>query len=43
MAGGYGGLGVCHLIWAEQQRILLERFGITWFTPAQITPDACFD
>jgi len=36
-------LGHCHRIWGLQKSILKERFGITWYTPAELNPDICFD
>jgi len=37
------GLGYCHVLWTRKQRILQERFGITWFSPAEMNPDCIFD
>lgn len=36
-------LGECHLVWRIMQRLLKERHGIHWRTPAQMNPWACFD
>jgi hypothetical protein len=36
-------LGYCHSVWGEQQRILKEKYGIDWKTPAELNPDICFD
>ena len=36
-------LGCCHTIWALQKRILKEKYGITWYTPAELNPDVKFD
>lgn len=37
------GLGHCHRLWAAQQRVLRERYGITWYTPAEMNPNSCID
>jgi len=36
-------LGSCHTLWALQKRILKEKYGITWYTPAELNPDVKFD
>lgn len=36
-------LGRCHMIWEEQKKILKERYGIDWKTPAEMNPDVEFD
>jgi hypothetical protein len=36
-------LGCCHTIWSLQKRILKEKYGITWYTPAELNPDVKFD
>jgi len=36
-------LGRCQYIWWEQERILKEKHGITWFSPAQMNPDIMMD
>ena len=38
-----GQLGSCHTLWALQKRILKEKYGITWYTPAELNPDIKFD
>ena len=40
---GPGELGYCHALWAMQQRILRERYGVEWRTPAEMNPDIMFD
>lgn len=35
--------GACHGIWHTMQRLLRERHGIEWRTPAQMNPGVCFD
>lgn len=36
-------MGLCHRFWHTKQRILQEKYGIEWFTPAQMNPGSCFD
>ena len=36
-------LGCCHRLWSLQKRILKEKYGITWYTPAELNPDIKFD
>ena len=36
-------LGSCHRIWAIQKHILKEKYGITWYTPAELHPEIKFD
>ena len=36
-------LGCCHRLWSLQKRILKEKYGITWYTPAELNPDTKFD
>ena len=36
-------LGCCHTLWALQKRILKEKYGITWYTPAELHPEIKFD
>ena len=36
-------LGSCHRIWAIQKQILKEKYGITWYTPAELHPEIIFD
>lgn len=36
-------VGAGHFFWGAQARILRERFGIVWFNPAQMNPNALFD
>jgi hypothetical protein len=35
--------GVCHLVWPVQKRILKEKYGIVWRTPAEMNPEILFD
>lgn len=32
------GRGFCHQLWAEQKRILKEKYQIDWKTPAEMNP-----
>ena len=43
IVGEDGGLGFCHIVWAEKKRILLEEYGIDWKTPAERYPTIIFD
>ena len=36
-------LGYCHTFWNEQKRILKDRYGIDWKTPADRNPDIRYD
>ena len=38
-----GDLGFCHVFWAEKKRILKEKYGIDWKTPAEQNPGLCID
>ena len=33
----------CHKIWALQKQILREKYGITWYTPAELNPEIKYD
>lgn len=35
--------GCCHWLWVEKKHILKEKYGITWYTPAELNPDDYFD
>lgn len=35
--------GFCHIYWQTKQRILKEKFGITWFSPSEMNPSVRFD
>ncbi len=37
------GMGFCHLYWHEKRRILKEKYGIDWHSPAQMNPRVIFD
>lgn len=36
-------LGYCHYIWAEMKRILKEKYGVEWRTPAELNPGTIYD
>ena len=36
-------LGSCHRLWTMQKKILKEKYGITWYTPAELHPEIKFD
>lgn len=36
-------LGSCHTLWSLQKQILKEKYGITWYTPAELHPDIRYD
>ncbi len=36
-------LGFCHIVWATQKRILKNKYGIDWKTPAEMNPGILFD
>ncbi len=39
--GGY--MGYCHLYWGAKKRILKEKYGIEWKSPAERNPHVCYD
>lgn len=41
--GRDSGIGYGQRIWSAKKRILRERFGIQWFTPAEMNPDVQLD
>jgi hypothetical protein len=36
-------LGSCHTLWSLQKTILKEKYGITWYTHAELHPDIRYD
>lgn len=36
-------LGFCHFYWGMKKKILKERYGIDWKTPAEEHPEIIFD
>lgn len=39
----YGCFGSCHIIWRQEKQLLLEKYGIEWFSPAELNRLVCFD
>ena len=39
----YDQFGACHAIWYHRKRLLMEQYGIEWFTPVELNPDVIFD
>ena len=37
------GMGFCHIYWYEKKRILKEKYGINWKSPALMNPRVIFD
>lgn len=37
------GMGFCHIYWCEKRRILKEKYGIDWRSPALMNPRVRFD
>ncbi|MBT2118494.1 hypothetical protein KK141_22715 [Dyella sp. LX-66] len=42
-SAGHQGKGRCHFVWSMQKRILAERHGISWLSPADMNPAVVFD
>ncbi len=40
---GRTGRGICHFIWREQTRILLEKHNLVWFSPSKMNPRIVYD
>lgn len=36
-------MGFCHIYWYEKKRILKEKYGIEWKSPALMNPHVRFD
>ena len=36
-------LGSCHRLWTMQKNILKQKYGITWYSPAELHPEIKFD
>ena len=34
----YDHMGACHAIWYHRKRLLMEKYGIEWFTPVELNP-----
>lgn len=39
----YDYFGACHAIWHHKKRLLMEKYGIEWFTPVELNPCVDFD
>jgi hypothetical protein len=39
----YGRRGACNTIWPQRKQLLMEHYGIEWFTPKELNPGVCFD
>ena len=39
----YGCFGSCRAIWHQRKQLLLEKYGIEWFSPAELNRAVCFD
>ena len=37
------GMGFCHIYWYEKKKILKEKYGIEWKSPAVMNPGVMFD
>ncbi|NMC04755.1 MAG: hypothetical protein GYA24_06065 [Candidatus Lokiarchaeota archaeon] len=38
-----GEMGYCHAFWAAKKRVLKEKYGIDWKSPAELNPHVMFD
>jgi malate/lactate dehydrogenase len=38
-----GELGFCHLVWNLQKKILKEKYGVKWYSPAERNPHRSYD
>jgi hypothetical protein len=38
-----GGMGFCHIFWGTKKKILFEKYGIWWKSPAEMNPHMLFD
>lgn len=37
------GMGFCHRLWRTKQTILMKKYGVVWFSPADLNPGYRFD
>ncbi len=37
------GIGFCHVYWGMKKRLLKEKYGIDWKSPAELNPTVMFD
>lgn len=42
-AGLFIQLGSCLWLWGMKKSLLKDRYGITWYTPAELDPDVIYD
>jgi len=38
-----GSMGFVHIIWATKKRVLKQKYGIEWRSPAELNPQVIFD
>jgi hypothetical protein len=38
-----GRMGYCHVFWPAKKKVLREKYGIEWKSPAELNPDTLFD
>lgn len=43
LTGKEWGKGYCHMFWIAKKKILKEKFGIDWRTPAEMNPWIIYD
>ena len=43
LAGIPRGMGFCHRLWRSKQTILINKYGVVWFSPADLNPGYRFD
>jgi hypothetical protein len=36
-------MGYCHMFWGLKKKLLLERYGISWKSPADMNPNIEYD
>ena len=39
----YGCFGSCHTIWRQRKQLLMEKYGIEWFSPSELNRNVDFD
>lgn len=43
LAGIPRGMGYCHRLWRTKHTILINKYGVVWFSPADLNPGYRFD
>lgn len=43
MGDRYGCFGSCHAIWQRRKQLLMEKYGIGWYSPAELNRQVDFD